>query len=76
MAKLIKKLLEKGRKSAKKAYDNAETKLMAAVGRRSVRGKVRTVGKASRRIAKSAATAAAFAAAGAILQELRRRNRD
>ena len=73
MARLTRK--SRSRKGAiRRAYENLETKVMAAAGRRAVRSKVSTVKKVSRRAAKAALTAGAMAAAGVVLREVRKRS--
>ena len=47
----IKKLAKKGRKTARKAYDKLETKLMAAAYKRALRRKVKELGAVSREVA-------------------------
>lgn len=77
MAVTLKKLARKSGRVAARAARNAETRAMAAIGRRVVKagmkksaGTVKTIGKAA---AKKAIMAAALAAAGAVYQELRRK---
>jgi len=62
------------RKSAvRRAYERAETNVMAAVGRRAVRSKVSTVKKVTRRAAKAGLVAGTLAAASVVLKEVRKR---
>jgi hypothetical protein len=64
----------KGR--VRKAYDKVETRLMAAVGRKAVKGKLKAVKTVGRKAARAALTAGAMAAAGVVLREVRKRKRD
>ena len=67
------KAARKGR--VRKAYDKVETKLMAAVGRKAVKVKLKAAKKVGRRAAGAALTAGAMAAAGVVLREMRKRKR-
>ncbi|HEV8613176.1 MAG TPA: hypothetical protein VGQ73_06675 [Gemmatimonadales bacterium] len=72
MARLTKQVIK--RKSAvRRAYEKAETSVMAAVGRRAVRSKVNTVKKVTRRAAKAGLLAGTVAAASVVLKEVRKR---
>ena len=75
MARLTKKAV--GKKGAvRRAYDKVETKLMAAVGRRTVRGGKKAAKTITRKAAKAALIAGSLAAAKVVLDEVReRRNR-
>ena len=64
---------QKGR--VRKAYDKVEGKLMAAVGRKAVKMKLRSAKKVGRKAAGAALTAGAMAAAGVVLREMRKRKR-
>lgn len=75
MGKLFKKLAKKGKRSVRKVYEKVETEVMAAVGRKAVRGKANAAVKAGREIAKSALTAGAIAAAGVVVREVRKRRK-
>ncbi|HEV8150242.1 MAG TPA: hypothetical protein VGP61_08675 [Gemmatimonadales bacterium] len=62
------------RKSAvRRAYEKAETNVMAAVGRKAVKSKVNTVKKVTRRAAKAGLIAGTIAAASVVLKEVRKR---
>jgi hypothetical protein len=71
--KKVSKAGKKGR--VRKAYDKVETRLMAAVGRKAVQGKLRAAKKVGRKAAGAALTAGAMAAAGVVLREMRKRKR-
>jgi hypothetical protein len=72
MARLTKQVIK--RKSAvRRAYEKAESSVMAAVGRRAVRSKVNTVKKVTRRAAKAGLLAGTVAAASVVLKEVRKR---
>lgn len=73
MSKLTRKLVAKGRDAAEKAYRKVETKVLVAEGRKSVRAKVRTVGKVSKKAAKTGMIVGALAAAGVVVHEIRKR---
>jgi len=72
MARLTRKS-RSGKGAVRRAYENLETKVLAAAGRRAVRNKVSTVKKVSRRAAKAALTAGALAAASVVIREVRKR---
>jgi hypothetical protein len=76
MKKTPKKLSKAGKSRARKAYENIETKVMAAVGRTAVRSKVRAAKTVGKKAAKAAVTAGAMAAAGVLLREIRKRKRN
>ena len=71
----IKKLAKKGRKTARKAYDKLETKVMAAAYKRALRRKVKELGAVSREVVKAAAIAGGVAAAGVVAQKIMRRRK-
>ena len=73
MGKLIKRLAGKSRDAARKAYQKAETKILVAEGRKSVRGKVRTVKKVTRKAIKTGLITGALAAASVVAREIRKR---
>ena len=79
MAKSTKKVAKTVARSAKsatrKAYDKAETSVMAAVGRKTVKGKVKTVKTVATRAGKSALIAGGLAAAGVVVSEFRKRHK-
>jgi hypothetical protein len=73
MAKLTEKLIARGKKAAQGAYERVENKILAAEGRRAVKGKVRTVKKVSRKAAKTGLIVGTLAAAGVVVREFRKR---
>jgi len=73
MGKLIKTLAGKSRDAARKVYKKAETKILVAEGRKSVRGKVRTVKKVTRKAIKTGLITGALAAASVVAREIRKR---
>jgi hypothetical protein len=73
MGKLMKTLAGKSRDAARKAYQKAETKILVAEGRKSVRGKVRTVKKVTRKAIKTGLITGALAAASVVAREIRKR---
>ena len=66
----------KGKGRVRKAYDKVESKLMAAVGRQAVKGKLKAAKAVGRKAGRAALTAGALAAAGVVLREMRKRKRD
>lgn len=75
MATRIRKLADKGARAVKKALKNAETRALAAEGRRSVQGKVRTVKKVTRKAVKTGLITGALAAASVVVREVRKRRK-
>ena len=59
----------------KKLYQKAETKFLAAQGRKSVQGKVRTVKKVTRKAVKTGLVTGALAAVTVVVREIRKRRR-
>ena len=74
MPRMLKKAVRK-KGAVRKAYDKLETKLMAAVGRKAVRGAGRTAKAITRKAAKAAAIAGSLAAAKVVLDEVRARRK-
>jgi hypothetical protein len=75
MTKLTKKLITKGQEAAEKAYRKVETRVLVNEGRKSVRAKVKTVGKVSRKAARTGMIVGALAAAGVVVREIRKRKK-
>jgi len=75
MAPLIKKLSKKGKRTARRVFEKAETEAMAAVGRKTVRGKVKAVTAVGKKAGKAALMAGAMAAASVVLAEVRKRRK-
>ncbi|MEO8636725.1 MAG: hypothetical protein ABI587_15730 [Gemmatimonadales bacterium] len=75
MAKATTKLLVRGKKAARGAYDRLETKVMAATGRRVLKSKVKTVKKVGGQAARAALVAGALAAAGVVIQQIGKRRK-
>jgi len=75
MAKLTKKTVRKRRGAVRRAYAKLETKVMAAVGRRAVRGSKRTAKTITRKAAKAALVAGSLAAAKVVFDEVRARRK-
>lgn len=74
MAKLRKKAVRK-KGAVRRAYDRLETKVMASVGRRAVRGGKQTAKAITRKAAKAALIAGSLAAAKVVLDEVRARRK-
>ena len=72
MGKLIKKLTTRGKSGARKIIGDVETNVMAAVGRKTVRGKVSAAKKVGKKAVKAGLVAGAMAAAGVVVRELRK----
>jgi hypothetical protein len=75
MKKASKKLTKSSKGRVRKAYDKVENKVMAAVGRKAVKMKLRSAKKVGRKAAGAALAAGAMAAAGVVLREMRKRKR-
>jgi hypothetical protein len=75
MSKLTRKLAKRGKSAARKAYDKLEAQVMAAVGRKAVKSKVKGVKAVAKRAAKKALIAGGLAAAGVVASELRKRRK-
>ena len=73
--KLAKKVARSGKSATRKAYDKAETSVMAAVGRKTVKDKVKTAKTVATRAGKSALIAGGLAAAGVVVSEFRKRHK-
>ncbi len=69
------KVTKKVSRAAGRARDKVETKLLVAEGRRSVRAKVATVKKVTRKAVKAGLIAGAFAAAGVVIRETKKRRK-
>jgi len=74
MAGLTRKPVRK-QGAVRKAYAKLESKVMAAAGRRAVRGAARKVKGVARKAAKAALIAGSLAAAKVVLDEVRERRR-
>jgi hypothetical protein len=74
MAKVTKRATRK-KGAVRRAYKKLETKLMAAVGRRTVRGGKQTAKTITRKAAKAAVLAGSLAAAKVVLDEVRERRK-
>jgi hypothetical protein len=75
MTKATRKLLVRSKTAARGAYDRLETKVMAAAGRRVVKAKVKSAKKVGGQAARAALVAGALAAAGVVIQEIRKRRK-
>ncbi|HEU5217534.1 MAG TPA: hypothetical protein VFU23_02690, partial [Gemmatimonadales bacterium] len=75
MGKMTRKLAKRGKAAARKAYDKLEAQVMAAVGRKAVKSKVRGVKEVAKRAAKKALVAGGLAAAGVVASEIRKRRK-
>jgi hypothetical protein len=75
MGKRIKKLTSRGKAAARDAYDKLETKVLVAEGRKSIRGKVRTVKKVTRKAVKTGLITGALAAVSVVAREIRKRRK-
>lgn len=77
MGKMTRKLAKRGKAAARKAYEKLESKVMAAVGRRAVKSKVKVakeeVKAVAKRAAKKALVAGGLAAAGVVAKEIQAR---
>jgi hypothetical protein len=75
MGKLIKKLTSRGKSAAHDAYEKLETKVLVAEGRKSIRGKVHTVKKVTRKAVKTGLITGALAAVSVVAREIRKRRK-
>jgi len=75
MSRLTRKVVAQGQEAAEKAYRKLETRVLVAEGKKSVRAKVRTVGKVSKKAAKTGLIVGALAAAGVVVREIRKRKK-
>ncbi len=75
MGKATKKLARRGKSAARKGYEKVESNVMAAVGRKTVKGKVKNAKLVAGRAAKSALIAGGVAAAGVLVSEVRKRRK-
>jgi hypothetical protein len=75
MPRVLARLAAKGKGAAHKAYEKVETRILVAQGRKAVREKAQTVGKVSRKAARTGLIVGALTAAGVVIREVRRRRR-
>jgi hypothetical protein len=75
MGKRIKKLTSRSKAAARDAYEKLETKVLVAEGRKSIRGKVRTVKKVTRKAVKTGLITGALAAVSVVAREIRKRRK-
>jgi hypothetical protein len=73
MGRLTRKLVGKGKDAARKVYENVETRVLVAEGRKAVRTKVRTAAKVGRKAAKAGLLVGALTAATVVVREVRKR---
>ncbi len=73
MAKATKKLARRSKTAVRKGYEKVESRVMAAVGRKTVKGKMKQAKLVAGRAAKSALIAGGVAAAGVLVSEVRKR---
>jgi hypothetical protein len=75
MGKRMKQRTKRAKSAARKVFDKLEAKVMAAVGRRAVKSKVRGVKAVAKKAAKRALIAGGVAAAGVVVKEIQSRRR-
>jgi hypothetical protein len=75
MKKPVKKVARAAKRGVQKAYAKAETRVMAAVGRKAVKMTMQEAKVVGRKAASAALKAGAVAAAGVVLREVRRPKR-
>jgi len=75
MGKRMKQLTKSGKSAARKAFEKLEAKVMAAVGRKAVKSRVRSVKAVAKKAAKRALIAGGVAAAGVVVKEIQSRRR-
>lgn len=71
----IKKLAQRGRDAARRAYKKGETKVLAAVGRQAVKQQARAAGRISKKAVKTGLIVGALAAAEVVVREVAKRAR-
>jgi long-subunit acyl-CoA synthetase (AMP-forming) len=74
MARVTKRAIRK-KGAVRRVYDKLETKVMAAVGRRTVRSGSKTAKTITRKAAKAAVIAGSLAAAKVVFDEVRERRK-
>jgi hypothetical protein len=75
MGKATKQVAKRAKAATKEAYDTVESKVMAAVGRSTVKRKVKRVKAVAASAGKSALIAGGLAAAGVVMSEIRQRRK-
>jgi len=75
MTRLTGRLLARVRNAAQDAYEQVETRVLVAEGRKAVQRKAKTVAKVSRKAAKKGAVAGALTAAGVVALEIHKRRK-
>lgn len=75
MGKLTRRLVAKGTGAARKVYDEVETRVLVAEGRKAVRQKARTTAKVGKKAAKTGLIVGALAAVGMVVHEVRKRRK-
>jgi len=75
MVKVTKKLARRSKSAARKGYEKVESSVMAAVGRKTVKGKMKNAKMVAGRAAKGALIAGGVAAAGVLASEVRKRRK-
>jgi|RhiMetdeSRZDD1v2_1073273.scaffolds.fasta_scaffold05216_4 hypothetical protein len=75
MGKRMKQRAKRAKSAARKVFEKLEAKVMAAVGRRAVKSKVRGVKAVAKKAAKRALIAGGVAAAGVVVKEIQSRRR-
>lgn len=73
MARFTDEVSRKTKAAARKAYDEVETRILVAEGRKSVQRKARAVSKVSKKALKAGAIAGAVMAAAVVVREVRKR---
>lgn len=75
MGNATKQAAKRARAATREAYDKAESTVMAAVGRRTVKRNVKKAKAVAARAGKSALIAGSIAAAGVVVSEIRKRRK-
>lgn len=75
MGKGNKKVANRAKAATKDAYDTVESKVMAAVGRNTVKRKVKGVKRVAARAGTSALIAGSLVTAGVVVSEFRKRRK-
>lgn len=75
MRKIARQVIDTAADATARAYKNAETKVLVAEGRKSIKQKVDTVAKVSRKAVKRGAIAGALVAASVVIREVKKRRK-
>lgn len=75
MPRLTGRATKQAKSAAKRVFEKAESSVMASVGRKAVRAKVKEAGVVGKKAAKAALISGAIAAASVVVKEIRKRKK-